>query len=85
MDKIWNNVEKHQGKEFYTRTSKKFIYSFHDSYIMTSLSHSEKITKDRFIKVTEYLHDGLSAAQINKKIRGSYYIIALLEDKRIAE
>lgn len=84
METIWENIRRNEGELFYTTGRKPLELRYHmvdDGHLVFSRT-AEIVSKQSFRKVLE-LMDGQSPAQINKRIRASYYIIALLKDDRI--
>ena len=86
MNKIWNTMKLHQGEEFHTIGNKHlpFTYQFVDENNITVSRTGEWIPKKSFEKVLEKQQAGQTAAQINQSVRASYYIIAIMEDRRIS-
>jgi len=84
IETIWKNVQIHEGELFHT-TGKKALeltYKMVDDEHLRFSRTAETISKRQVEKVLASMND-MTPAQINQKVRASYYILALLKDPRI--
>lgn len=80
-ENLWQRIKEHEGEIFHTTGRYlPFTYEVFGSYIITSRT-KEHITLKNFQRIMEIGSE--KPSEINKKIRGSYYIIAILSDPRI--
>lgn len=80
-ENLWQRVKEHEGEIFHTTGRYlPFTYEVFENYIITSRT-KEHITLKNFQRIMEISNETLS--EINKKVRGSYYIIAILNDPRM--
>lgn len=80
-ENLWQRIKEHEGEIFHTiGRHLPFTYEVFDSYIITSRT-KEKIYHNRF----EYVYEvgAKRSCEINGEIRGSSYIVAILNDTRI--
>ena len=81
IDKLWENIIKHQGKEFFTKTGKEFSYSMLSDNTI-SINHTPCFISKN------YFETALKQMPIEKPfdikgLRGYPYIFGILTDKRI--
>lgn len=79
MKTVWNNVKKHAGEKFYTKTGVEFSYHVRNDYIIlenTNRSIPRKQLEEALLinsnKVTDY-----------KKFQGYAYLFGMIHDSRI--
>lgn len=84
FETIWKNIKAHEGELFYTTGTKhlELTYEMADEEHVQFSRTAELVSRKSFQRVYEYM-DTLTPAQINQKVRASYYILALLTDQRI--
>ncbi len=83
FEPIWQRILENQDKVFKTRSNLDMIYSLQLGDKIKTSRAKERLPKKNFIKVRDALLAGEKPVNINKVIRGSYYIVAILEDDRI--
>lgn len=79
-DQTWQSIKAHEGEVFHTKSGLELTYTVIDNDHIQFSRTAEWVSKSQFQKVYE---SDLTPAQINKKIRASYYILAVLNDERI--
>ena len=79
IDKVWENIRKHEGDVFYTVTNKEIKYIVKDNYIVVSIPSHTKISKTNFEKALEM--NVSKPTEIN--LRGQSYIYGIITDSRI--
>lgn len=86
IETIWNNIQLHEGELFFTtgKPPLELRYQMADENHLIFSRTSERVSKAQIQKVYDALQQGSTPAQINKKVRASYYILALLQDERIS-
>ena len=84
IETIWKKIRENEGSLFHTlgKGHLELRYRMIDENHLTFSRTAETVSKDAFQKVLGLLGT-LTPAQINKQIRASYYILAVLQDKRI--
>lgn len=84
IETIWTNIRNHEGELFHTigKNALELTYQVVDDEHLVFSRTAERVSKKQIERVLEN-KDVLTPAQINQKIRASYYILALLQDPRI--
>ena len=84
IETIWKKIKENEGNLFYTlgKGHLELRYRMIDENHLVFSHTAETVSKDSFRKVHGLL-GALTPAQINKQIRASYYILAVLQDQRI--
>ena len=82
FEEVWDNIQKHEGEIYRTKTGIKFSYLIKNERIYIvgyeKTKHFKKEDLEKIINNPE-----LNDAQWNKKIYASYYACAILSDERI--
>ena len=82
IDKIWDNICKHEGDVFYTVRNKEYTYVVKDNYILINNDSRRKITKISLSKALEIKNPNCS--EIGKAgIWGPSYVYGIVNDSRI--
>ena len=79
IEKVWDNICKHEGEAFYTITNIEYNYVVKDSYILINNDPRRKISKSNLEKALKIENPTLS--KIN--MRGQSYIYGIIIDSRI--
>ena len=80
IDKVWENICKHEGDEFFTVTNKEIKYVVKDNYIIVvSIPSHTRISKTNFAKALEV--NASKPSEIN--LYGRAYIYGIITDSRI--
>ena len=79
IDKVWENICKHEGDVFRTVTNKEYTYVVKNNYIIISIPSQTRITKIYFDKALEM--NVSKPTEIN--LRGQSYIYGIITDSRI--
>jgi len=82
FDEIWKRIKNHTGETFYTITRLEFEYEVHENSFYPSRTNYQ-ISKNDFFKAYKML-PLKGPGEISKIIRGSSYVWAVLNDKRIS-
>ncbi|HNX14400.1 MAG TPA: hypothetical protein PK854_03405 [Oscillospiraceae bacterium] len=78
---IWDNILKHEGAEFYTKTHLPFTYKIKGGCVVPNRTNYP-LAKINFEKAAKMLPlEG--PGQINSMVMGPSYVYSLLTDKRI--
>ena len=82
FEEVWDNIQKHEGEIFRTKTGIKFSYLIKNERIyIVGYEKTKHIKKEDLEKIIN--NPELNDAQWNKKIYASYYACAILSDERI--
>lgn len=79
IDRVWNNILKHEGEAFYTITKIEYRYVVKDNYILVNDDPRRRITKANLEKALEIVNP--TPSKIN--LRGQSYIYGIITDSRI--
>ena len=79
IDRVWNNILKHEGEPFYTVTNIEYRYVVKDNYILVNDDPRRRISKANFEKALEIVNP--TPSKIN--LRGQSYIYGIITDSRI--
>lgn len=79
IDRVWNNILKHEGEPFYTVTNIEYRYVVKDNYILVNDDPRRRISKANFEKALEIANP--TPSKIN--LRGQSYICGIITDSRI--
>ena len=79
IDRVWNNILKHEGEPFYTFTNIEYRYVVKDNYILVNDDPRRRISKANFEKALEIVNP--TPSKIN--LRGQSYIYGIITDSRI--
>lgn len=82
FDDTWNRIVALAGQEFRTVTGLAFTYAVSGNAIVPSRAE-QSIGRGEFEKYRDAERAGKTASEINKLVRGSSYVRAILEDERI--
>ena len=81
IDKIWRNIQRHSGEEFFTKTGVPFYYHAEEQRIVVPCKHC--MISKRMFETALTIHP-LSVVKIGAaKITGPSYVYSLLTDPRI--
>ena len=79
IDRVWSNICKHEGENFYTKTHIEYNYVVKDNYIILSIPSQTRISKTYFEKALKI--NVSKPSEIN--LRGQAYIYGIITDSRI--
>lgn len=82
FDDIWNRITGLAGQEFRTVTGLAFTYTVTGDAIVPSRA-KQSISRGEFLRYADFEHAGKMPSEINKLVRGSSYVRAILEDRRV--
>ena len=82
IDKVWNNICKHEGEVFYTIRHKEYTYIVKDSYIIVNNDSRRRITRDYFEKALKINNPTPTKIQ-EDGIWGPSYVYGIITDNRI--
>ena len=80
-DRIWTNIVKHEGEQFYTVTGKPCSYKISGNQIIL-LNTNRNIPRSNIERALDVVNPTVSALErIN--LQGPSYIMAIISDSRI--
>jgi hypothetical protein len=82
FDTTWQRVAANAGAMFTTTTGIEFTYTVVSNSVCPD-HVNQKIGRAQFEKCAKMLREGSSATDINNGVRGSSYVRAILEDRRV--
>ena len=83
FEEVWERILAHQGDTFHTKRNLAFTYKIQNGVLIPNRA-KQLIGKSEFKKVYEIV-PLVSLTPINKVVRGSSYVWAILHDKRISK
>ncbi|MCI5513636.1 MAG: hypothetical protein MR471_05910 [Clostridia bacterium] len=82
IEMMWNNICRHEGELFYTKTNKEYDYVVKDNYILVRNDSLKKIKRVDFEKALK-INNPTRAKIESEGIWGPSYVLGIITDKRI--
>ena len=82
FEQVWENIMKHEGEEFQTKTGLPFSYAIEKNAVVPDRT-GYRLSRVNFEKALSVIDQVDGPGAISDLVRGSAYVYAILKDARI--